>query len=202
MTRMRMVILGLVMVGFVGAVCLGEGGASKAKVGAVAPGFSLTDVDGKAHLLTDYAGKIVVLEWSNYQCPFCRRHAEKRTAEKVMAKFEGKSVVWLGIDSTKTCDENVAKIKKWMTKSEMTYPMLLDGAGLVGKLYGAKSTPHMFVIDAKGILVYSGAMDDDPYGGGEDVKNYVEAAVGSVLIGSKVEVAVTKSYGCSVKYRS
>jgi len=184
-----------------GAFAFGGEAVTKAKVGEVAPAFSLKDVDGKEHKLSDYAGKIVVLEWSNYQCPFCRRHAEMRTAEKVMAKFEGKPVVWIGIDSTKTCEKNVAKIKKWMAKSKMAYPMLLDAPGSVGKLYGAKSTPHMFVVDAKGVLAYRGAMDDDPYGGGKKVKNYVESAVVALLKGDPVAVPMTKAYGCSVKYR-
>lgn len=197
-----MMISAFGMAAWIGTACLADSDATTAKVGEKAPAFSLKDVEGKEHKLADYLGKIVVVEWSNHQCPFCRRHAERRTAEKVMATFEGKPVAWVAIDSTKTCDENVAKIKEWMGKSDIRYPMLLDAAGTVGKLYGAKSTPHVFVIDAKGVLAYSGAMDDDPDGGAENVKNYVEAAVGALLKGSSVEMPVTKPYGCSVKYRS
>jgi len=199
-TQIMITIAGMVAMG--GSSTRGEDAPTRAKVGEPAPAFSLKDVNGKEHKLSDYAGKIVVLEWSNHQCPFCRRHAKLRTAEKVMARFEGKPVVWLGINSTKTCEENVAKIKKWMKKSKITYPMLLDASGIVGKLYGAKTTPHMFVIDAGGVLVYSGAMDDDPYGGGDHVENYVEKAVAALLEGKTVLKSTTKPYGCSVKYRS
>jgi len=201
MTRMNAAIVAPVLIVVCCGLALPKSKVPKVAVGELAPGFALKDTNGKEHRLSDYKGKIVVLEWSNRRCPFCRRHAEAKTAEKVLAKFKGKSIVWIGIDSSKTCEEEAPKIIAWMKKNEMTNLMLLDAAGVIGKLYGAKTTPHMFVIDSKGVIAYTGAMDDDAYGGAQTVRNYVAEAIGALVRGSKVSTPTTKPYGCSIKYR-
>ncbi|MEK6800123.1 MAG: redoxin domain-containing protein [Planctomycetota bacterium] len=175
--------------------------AAGAAVGKPAPEFALKDTSGKDVKLADYKGKIVVLEWSNYDCPFCQRHAKGKTASNIMTKFKDKGVVWLGIDSSGTCDEKKADIAKWSTESGLGYPILLDAAGTTGKAYGAKTTPHMYVIDAKGNVAYMGAMDDDKDGKNAKAKNYVEEAIDALVKGSAVATATTEPYGCSVKYK-
>lgn len=171
-------------------------------IGKPAPDFTLKGADGKEYKLADTKGKVVVLEWTNHQCPFVKRHqAEKKTMQNTFAKFQGKPVVWMAIDSTATCAENAGAIKEFATKNGTTYPILLDADGKVGKMYGAKTTPHMFVIDQKGNLAYMGAIDNDEKGDNANPMNYVEQAVNSLLTGSTVATAETKSYGCSVKYK-
>ncbi|MDO8632667.1 MAG: redoxin domain-containing protein, partial [Phycisphaerales bacterium] len=169
-----------------------------AAIGKPAPAFTLKNLEGKDVKLADFSGKIVVLEWSNAGCPFCVRHAKNKTAEKTLANFKDKGVVWVNIDSTegtKTDD-----LKKFVKDNGLTAAYLLDTTGATGKAYGAKTTPHMFVIDAKGNLAYSGAIDDDADGKKEKARNYVQEAVDALLKGTTVATATTESYGCSVKY--
>lgn len=171
-------------------------------IGKPAPDFTLKGVDGKEYKLSDAKGKVVVLEWTNHECPFVKRHqAEKKTMQNTFAKFQGKPVMWMAIDSTATCAEKAGAIKEFATKNGTTYPILLDADGKVGKMFGAKTTPHMFVIDQKGNLAYMGAIDNDEKGDNAKATNYVEQAVDSLLAGSAVATAETKSYGCSVKYK-
>jgi len=189
-------------VGEKGASEEGHAGHQHAEVGAPAPDFTLPGADGKEYKLADYKGKVVVLEWTNHTCPFVQRHqGQKKTMQKTLAKFEGKDVVWLAMDSNHFCVEKKDGVLAWSKQNDITYPTLLDPEGKVGHLYGAKTTPHMFVIDAKGVLAYAGAIDDDKYGDKESARNYVEEAVTSLLNGSTVAVARTDSYGCSVKYK-
>lgn len=173
-----------------------------AKLGEPAPDFTLTDANGKKHKLSDYKGKVIVLEWTNHTCPFVQRHQGKeRTMQKTFASFKDKPVAWLAVDSSHFCEDKIDGVRAWAKKNDLPYPVLLDADGKVGHMYGAKTTPHMFVIDKKGVLAYSGAIDDDPYGSKESDKNYVAEAVRALLNGSAVPVASTKSYGCSVKYK-
>ena len=172
--------------------------ASGAAIGKPAPSFALKNLDGKDVKLADFSGKIVVLEWSNAGCPFCVRHAKNKTAEETLANFKDKGVVWINIDSTGSAKAD--DIKKFVKDNGLTSPYLLDPTGATGKAYGAKTTPHMFVIDAKGNLAYSGAIDDDADGKKEKSRNYVQEAVDALLKGSTVATATTESYGCSVKY--
>jgi peroxiredoxin len=175
--------------------------AGQATIGATAPQFSLQDQDGKTVSLSDYAGKIVVLEWVNPQCPFVQRHYAAKTMITLANNYAGKSVVWIAINSTHTADN--AENKSWVSQNSLTYPILNDSSGDVGKAYGAKSTPDMFIIDQSGKLVYEGAIDDDPAGDkGSDRVNYVQKALDEVLAGKPVSTSQTKSYGCSVKYGS
>ena len=169
-----------------------------AQVGAPAPDFTLEDQDGNKVSLSDFSGKIVVLEWFNFDCPFVQRHHEAGTMAKLAEKFEGKDVVWLGINSTHYATQ--ADNKKYQKEWNLGYPILSDNSGKVGKLYDAKTTPHMFIIDKNGKLVYNGGMDDDPAGESENSSNYVKAALNELVADNPVSVAESKPYGCSVKY--
>ncbi len=170
-----------------------------AAIGKPAPSFSLKDVNGKEVKLADYKDKVVVLEWANKDCPVCQRHAKGGTASKVMGSFKDKPVVWVNIDSTG--DAKAEDCKKFATDNKLgTY--LMDPTGATGKAYGAKTTPHCFVIDQKGNMAYMGAIDDDDKGDkGDKAKNYVKDAIDAVLKGSTVAKATTDPYGCSVKYK-
>ena len=177
-------------------------GQAQAEVGKPAPEFTLKSVDGTEHKLSEYKGKIVVLEWTNHQCPVVNRCHDAKTVEKTIAKFEGKPVVWLAIDSSHFCEKEIKNITEWNAKHEIGYPVLLDAKGEVGHQYGAKTTPHMFVIDVNGVLAYAGAIDNTPETDDDaGVRNYVEEAVTALLEGSTVATAKTKPYGCSVKYK-
>jgi peroxiredoxin len=173
--------------------------AGAAKVGEPAPAFELKDTDGKTVKLSDFKGKTVVLEWFNPDCPVVKMHYAAGTMQNVQNKF--KDVVWLSINSGAAGKEgsglerNVQARKDW----KMTNPVLLDESGTVGHAYHATNTPHMFVIDGKGTLVYAGAIDDgSPSKVGKT--NYVEAALSQVTKGESVATATTKAYGCGVKY--
>ncbi len=168
--------------------------------GDKAPAFTLTDHEGREVSLADYAGKVVVLEWTNPDCPFVQRHDKQGTMKSLAAAYAEKGVVWLTVNSTHYMDReaNAAYAKRL----DLKVPVLVDADGTVGKLYGAVTTPHMYIVDQKGIVVYNGAIDDDPRGAkGEAVVNHVEVALDSLLAGTSVEVAQTKPYGCTVKYK-
>jgi peroxiredoxin len=178
--------------------------AVAAKVGAPAPDFTLTDTDGKTHALAKYveSGKIVVLEWFNPDCPFVKKHHEKnKTMANTFGAYKGKDVVWLAINSGAAGKQGNGLERNQKARADygVPYPILLDETGSVGRLYGAKTTPHMFVIQG-GTLVYAGAIDDNASAGTLGETNYVANAVDAVLAGKAVEMADTKSYGCSVKY--
>jgi peroxiredoxin len=164
--------------------------------------FTLTSFDGKTVSLADYRGKTVVLEWLNYECPFVRYHYEQAgTMVKLAKKYKDQGVVWLAINSTShsTAEANRA----FAAKHKLPYPVLDDRAGTVGRAYGAKTTPHVFVIDRRGRIVYDGAIDNAPMGktlNGEKPVNYVDQTLTEVLAGKDITTHQTKSYGCSVKY--
>ena len=173
-----------------------------AMVGEAAPDFTLTDLAGNTHTLSDLKGNVVVLEWTNHTCPFVKRHqGTEKTMQKTLASFEGKPVKWLTIDSSHFCRDQAGAIKAWADANGIVAPILLDPTGEVGRRYAAKTTPHMFVIDPDGVLAYAGAIDDDPYGDKPSKRNYVEEAVTALLTGSTVASATTKPYGCTVKYK-
>lgn len=170
-----------------------------AAIGKPAPGFTLKSAAGKEISLKDYKGKIVVLEWTSPSCPFVVRHHKRlKTTQKLTEQFKDKDVVWLAIDSSKTASAEAAA--EHAKDNKLTYPILIDRDGKVGKRYDARTTPHMFVIDRKGNLAYAGAMDDDGRGDNPDRHNYVEAVVKSLLDGSTIAKRRTAPYGCSVKY--
>lgn len=160
--------------------------------------FTLTDTNGKAHTLSAYKGKIVVLEWVNPECPFVKRHYDAGTMANTAKAYADKDVVWLAVNSSHHF--NQAKNKAFVEKYDLKYAVLDDSAGKVGKSYDAKTTPHMYVIDKAGNIAYKGAIDDDPRGDKAEKKNYVKAAIDELLAGKAVTTAETKPYGCSVKY--
>lgn len=177
----------------------GEGGA----VGAVATAFTLQDLDGHQVSLADYAGRTVVLEWVNPNCPFSDRHAREKTMTTVAAKHE--KVVWLGINSTSPDHGDYlqpAAHKKWAQKNGIEYAILYDPTGEVGHAYGARTTPHMFIVDEQGKIAYNGAIDDDPPGRKAQPArtNYIDGGLDEHAAGQAVDPASTKPYGCSVKY--
>jgi len=166
---------------------------------AKAPDFTLTDQNGTAHTLSGFAGKIVVLEWLNPDCPFVKRHHETKTTMADLAKaYADKGVVWLGINSTHYFD--TAKNKEFAARLNLPFAVLNDSDGKVGKLYGAARTPEMFIIHKDGTIVYHGAIDDDPKGDKPSPTNYVQQALDELLAGKPVSVPHTVPYGCTVKY--
>ena len=181
--------------------------AEEAKVGSAAPEFSLKDVNGKTHSLADYKGKFVVLEWFNEGCPFVKKHYTSGNMQKLQKEYTGKDVVWLSINSSAEGKEGhmtPESAEKTITDWKMdSTKVLLDSDGKVGRMYGAKTTPHMFVIDKSGKLVYQGAIDSKPTANVADLataENYVRVALDSSMAGKPVATATTKPYGCSVKY--
>jgi len=168
--------------------------------GKRAPEFELNSFDGKTVSLSDYRGKIVVLEWLNFECPFSRYHYEtKNTMVELANKYKGKNVVWLAINSTShtTPEPN----KTFAKRHGLPYLILDDRSGKVGRAYGAQTTPHMYIINPGGRIVYEGAIDDSPLGQKkEGVVNYVDNALAELTAGKAVSTAKTKPYGCTVKY--
>lgn len=172
-----------------------------AKVGEKAPGFTLKDQNGNDVSLSDFAGKIVVLEWFNNECPFVVKHYKNGNMNSLAARYADKDVVWLAIDSTSS--HNAETAKKIAEEWKIDRPILNDSAGTVGKLYGATNTPHMYIIDREGKLVYKGAIDSDS-GRKENpnATNYVANALDELLQGKPVSQSETKAYGCTVKYKN
>ncbi|MEE8458991.1 MAG: redoxin domain-containing protein [Phycisphaerales bacterium] len=172
------------------------------KIGDPAPNFTLTDTTGKKRSLSEYAGRIVVLEWTNTECPVVQRCYKKNTIQETVGHVKklDKDVVWLAINSTNHTNnkQNVT----WIKRYELNYPILLDIDGTVGHEYDARRTPHMFVIDKAGILRYHGALDsayDKPKP--DKPVNYVVNAVQQLVGGETVAPYYIKPYGCSVKYK-
>jgi hypothetical protein len=175
--------------------------ATETAIGAVAPDFALADLAGKVHRLSDYRGQVVVLEWINPNCPFSRRHAEEGTMSRTASAHS--KVVWLAVNSTARDHKDFLSTEqhaKYDQEHGIGYPVLYDTDGKVGHAYGAATTPHMFVVDEQGKVVYRGAIDDDPYGRSKQRTNYVDGALAEHSAGKPVDPASTKPYGCSVKY--
>lgn len=178
-----------------------------AVVGQPAPAFSATDTRGKPVALADFKGRTVVLEWVNPDCPFVRKHYDSANMQGTQKDATGKGVVWLAVNSTRTDHPDYkapAVLADWMKASGgAPTTTLIDADGKVGRAYGARTTPHMYVVDAAGTLVYAGAIDDKRSANPADVKtatNHVKAALADTLAGKPVRVAATQPYGCSVKY--
>jgi len=177
------------------------------EVGAKAPAFSVVDSAGKTRSLNEFAGKTVVLEWTNHDCPFVKKHYDSGNMQKTQATAAADGAVWLSVVSSAPGKQgHVSPAEAGaLTASRKAQPaaVLLDADGAMGKAYGAKTTPHMFVIDKAGTLVYAGGIDDKPTANQADIAgatNYVLAALGSVKSGTPVAVPTSKPYGCSVKY--
>ncbi len=179
-----------------------------AQVGKPAPEFTAIDIAGKTHRLSEYKGKIVVLESYNLDCPFCANHFRTGAMQELQEWATSKDVVWLLVDSAgkksgSYRDPGAAK-KEWDQLKIKATAWIDDHDGKVGRLYGMRTTPDMFVIDKNGVLVYAGAIDDRPQpdGNPRKARNYVREALQSVFNEKPVEVKETRSYGCGVKYSS
>lgn len=179
-------------------------------VGQPAPDFTLTDIDGKKHSLSEFRGKTVVLEWHNPDCPLVRKHYESDNIPKLQREATKDGIVWLTINSgapgQQGADYTTAQLKELFAKQNSAATAYFrDQDGKVGHLYSAKTTPHMYIIDAKGTLQYQGAIDSIPSANKADIAkatNYVREALGSMKAGQPIKDTATKPYGCSVKYGS
>ncbi len=183
--------------------------ASQAEIGKPAPDFTLQDYEGKTVHLADLRGKTVVLEWFNPDCPFVKAAHNKGSLTDDAKRQSAKGIVWLGVNSAASGKQGFGpeRVNEGKKAFNLDHPVLADTTGQVGKLYGATNTPHMYVIDAKGTLVYKGAIDNSPDGEGQSptggkLINYVDAALDDLAAGKPVATPETKAYGCGVKYGS
>jgi peroxiredoxin len=181
--------------------------AETAVVGSPAPNFTVKDSSGKEVSLNDFKGKTVVLEWFNQNCPFVKKFYTNGDMQRFQSNTTGQGVVWLTINSSAEGKsghldmESATSVKEELAMKSSA--LLLDSDGTVGKLYGARTTPHTFVIDPKGTLAYAGAIDSVPSTKSSDVAgatNYVLGAIDAIKVGKTVDPASTEPYGCSVKY--
>jgi hypothetical protein len=179
-----------------------------AAVGQTAPDFSAVDTAGKTHRLSDYRGKLVVLEWTNPGCPFVQKHYSGNM-QGLQKEFTGKGVAWLAINSTETGSGDYlppAQLAGWMRgKQAAASATLMDESGQIGQLYGARTTPHMYIISPQGQLLYAGGIDSIPSARVDDIRsatNHVRQGLNEVLAGKPVSVATSRAYGCSIKYKA
>jgi peroxiredoxin len=179
------------------------------RVGMPAPNFTAKTSTGQTVSLSDYKGKVVVLEWTNHECPFVLKHYRSGNMQKLQQEAQAKGVVWFSVVSSAPGQQGfvTAEQANAIVKEQKASPtaVLLDPEGTLGRLYGARTTPHMFVIDQAGRLQYMGAIDDQPGLGNQDVtkaNNYVRTAIQQILAGQKVTTSTTQPYGCSVKYKN
>lgn len=178
-------------------------------VGQPAPDFSLKDAAGKTVKLSDFRGKHVVLEWTNPGCPYVRKHYDSGNMPATQQEAVAKGVVWLAINSTeKSAGDYLepGKLVAWM-KERKSQPSatLMDEEGTAGKAYGARTTPHMYIVNPQGQLIYAGGIDSIPSSNSDDIKkatNYVRQGLGEALAGKPLTAATTRPYGCSIKYKS
>jgi hypothetical protein len=183
--------------------------AATATVGQKAPEFTLTDTTGKPVKLSDYAGKLVVLEWTNPGCPFVRKHYGASNMQGLQKEAAGKGVVWLTINSTETGSGDYlapAALSQWMAGQKASpAATLMDPEGSVGHAYGARTTPHMYIISPQGMLLYAGGIDSIPSAKVDDIQqatNYVRVGLNEALAGKALTTSSSRPYGCSIKYKS
>lgn len=182
----------------IAALALPQAASAVLAVGQTAPAFELQDLDGRPVSLAAFRGKTVVLEWINPNCPVSRDYAERKVMSTTAAAHP--EVVWLAINSTKRSHGDFvapAEHKAYNQKNGIAYPVLYDSSGDTGRAYEAKTTPHMFVIDSAGKVVYNGAIDSRSE---KDNRNYVDAALTALAAGKSPDPSTTKPVGCSVKY--
>ena len=180
-----------------------------ATVGQPAPDFTLTDATGKPVRLSDFKGRHVVLEWTNPGCPFVRKHYDSGNMPATQKDATGKNVVWLSINSTEKASSDYlepARLSAWLAERKaVPTAVLMDEEGTVGKSYGARTTPHMYIVNPQGVLVYAGGIDSIPSARPADIEkatNYVKTGLAQVLAGQPITEAATRPYGCSIKYKS
>ncbi|HEX7573094.1 MAG TPA: redoxin domain-containing protein [Bacteroidota bacterium] len=182
--------------------------ADRASVDSPAPQFTLTDGQGVSHSLADYRGKYVILEWVNFGCPFVGKHYGSGSMQELQRTMTGRGTVWLSICSSAPGKQGFYEGEelKEKLKQENASPTayLVDADGAVGKLYGAKTTPHMFIVDPQGVLIYEGGIDNIASTDRADIAkatNYVKEVMAAAWDGKPLPVKTTRSYGCSVKYK-
>ena len=203
---MKKIFLMLILViGFSGLIAVP--GQTAVAVGEQAPDFTIVDSHGKEHSLSAYKGNYVVLEWFNPDCPFVKKHYGSGNMQKLQTTYTGKGVIWFSVNSSAPSKQGYYEpevMNQLMEeKGANSTAVLLDSDGTVGRLYGAATTPHIFIINPEGQLIYQGAIDNIPGVDQAEIagaNNYVEAALEAALSGNPVEITSTKSYGCSVKY--
>jgi len=190
-------------------IALHPGAAAQVRVGAPAPAFTLPASNGRTVSLADFKGKTVVLEWSNHECPYVGKHYRGSNMQKLQKKWTARDVVWLTVISSAPGLQGhvTAEQANKLTTERGAAPsaVLLDPKGAVGRAYGARVTPHMFVIAGDGMLIYAGGIDDKPSANIEDLKtarNYADDVLTAISDGKPVAVARTRAYGCTVKYGS
>ena len=183
--------------------------AATARVGQSAPDFKATDTSGKLISLADFKGKHVVLEWVNPGCPYVVKHYGSANMPATQKEATAKGVVWLAVNSTATEHSDYrapAALAQWMqSQKAAATATLMDADGKIGRAYGARTTPHLYIIDPKGTLVYAGGIDNKPSSNPADVAtatNHVKVALSEALSGKAITLATTRPYGCSVKYGS
>lgn len=188
-------------------VAFSAAASAAATVGQSAPAFSATDTTGKAVSMADFKGRTVVLEWVNPGCPFVRKHYDSANLPATQKRAVAQGVVWLAVNSTNAGASDYlapAAMGAWMKdKGAAATATLMDPDGRLGRAYGARTTPHLYVIDPQGTLVYAGAIDSKPSANPADIRtatNYVDQAVAAVTAGKPVAPAATQPYGCSIKY--
>jgi hypothetical protein len=178
-------------------------------VGQSAPDFGLRDANGKTVKLSDYRGKHVVLEWTNPGCPYVRKHYNSGNMPATQREAVEKGVVWLAINSTEKASGDYlepSKLVAWINERKaQPSAVLMDEEGTAGRAYGARTTPHMYIVDPQGRLIYAGGIDSIPSSDPDDIKravNYVRQGLNEALAGKPISAATTRAYGCSVKYKS
>lgn len=180
-----------------------------AGVGQPAPDFALPDTSGKPVRLSDFKGKTVVLEWTNPGCPFVRKHYESGNMGATQKLARDQGVVWLSINSTEKASADYLeppRLAAWLAERQgMASAVLMDEDGRVGRAYDARTTPHMYIVNPQGVLVYAGAIDSIPSARPADIDkatNHVKVALGDIAAGRPLATPVTRAYGCSIKYKS
>jgi len=207
MTSRRQLLVGAATFAVGGVVAPRRSAATVATVGSPAPTFSLASSTGPTISLADQRGRIVVLEWTNHDCPYVRKHYDAGNMQAIQKEATGQGIVWLTVISSAPGTQGYVSAAQAneLTKTRKASPttVLFDPTGTVGKAYGATNTPHMYVITKDGVLVYAGAIDDKPTTRRQDVEgaqNYVRPALAAVVAGQPVKVPVTRAYGCTIKY--
>lgn len=180
--------------------------AQTAAVGQPAPAFTLKDTAGKTVSLADHKGKVVVLEWTNPECPYVQKHYNSGNMPATQKKAIAQGAVWLSVNTGEHGPKSGAELQSWLkTKDAAPTALVLDSDGRTGRAYGARATPHMYIVDPQGKLVYAGAIDSKPTSNPADIAgatNYVTQALAETIAGKPVSQAQTRAYGCSVKYPS
>ena len=188
---------------------MGQQAQAAPAVGQKAPDFVAVDTSGQRRQLSDFAGKYVVLEWTNPGCPFVRKHYGSGNLPATQKAAADRGVVWLAVNSTERAASDYlppAQLATWMKEQQAAAThVLMDEDGIIGQAYGARTTPHLFIIDPQGTLVYAGGIDSIPSARVDDIKtatNYVNQALGEIFGGRPVSAASTRAYGCTIKYKT